>query len=131
MTVFILLTPLMSITKCSFGGTINQPPTTYQNKESKTYLQPEWLTADILKAIAKRNALRNGNELVKYKFWRNKVLSLIRISKRTFYMLEIENNRCDTRKLWKSINEIAPKKTFISSTILEVGKNLITTSIRL
>ena len=65
----------------------------------KHIYKPEWLTAYILKAIAKRNALKKGNELVNYKFWRNKVLSLIRISKRTFYMREIEKNRCDTRKL--------------------------------
>ena len=61
-----------------------------------------------------------------YKLWRNRVLKLIRKAKSTFYIHEIERNKSDPRKLWKLVNELAPKKTHTTPTILEVGENVIT-----
>ena len=47
-------------------------------------------------------------------------------SEEYFYIHEIERNKSDPRKLWKLVNELTPKKTHTTPTILEVRENVIT-----
>ena len=82
-----------------------------REKRVKHIFKPEWLTGDILKAMAKRNAHKKEKNFVNYKLWRNRVLKLIRKAKSTFYIHEIVRNKSDPRKLWKLVNELAPKMT--------------------
>ena len=72
-----------------------------------------WITRGIIKSISTRNnlykhALRHPNveNLQKYKRYRNKLTSIIRLSKTMYFSHKLEENKDNTRSLWQTINTI-------------------------
>ena len=61
-----------------------------------------------------------------FQTWRNKVLKMIKKSKRDHFISEKNENINYTRKLWKLINEITPSKVSTTPSSLELNGNVIT-----
>lgn len=78
----------------------------------KTSKHP-WITRGIIKSICTRNslyknALRHSNieNRQKYTRYRNKLTSIIRLSKTLYYSQKLKENKDNTRSLWQTINTI-------------------------
>ena len=72
--------------------------------------QPQWITPDILDAIKCRDrhkSLGNNNE---FKYWRNKVTSLIRKAKQEKYQAYIETNKGKPGSIYKLFQEVGTGK---------------------
>ena len=53
-----------------------------------------------------KNKLYASGDEVRYKYYRNKISSLIRISKNNYYSDYFEGNMSNIKKTWKGINEL-------------------------
>ncbi|CAH3164497.1 unnamed protein product, partial [Porites lobata] len=99
--------------KC-VNKTINKhaPLRSISNRQQKFLAKP-WLTAGLRKSIRVKNNLFYTSDRDKYKFYRNKIIYLTRLSKANYYQsffdLNISSNGAPpTRALqtWKGINEL-------------------------
>lgn len=72
--------------------------------------QPKWLTPDIIDAMKTRDQYRSLNNEVQYKIWRNKVLKLIKKSKKEQYRALIEENNNKPGSVWKIFKELGATK---------------------
>ena len=54
----------------------------------------------------KANKLYASGDEVRYKQYRNKIYTLIRLSKRKYYVTFFENNMANMKKTWQGINEL-------------------------
>jgi hypothetical protein len=69
---------------------------------------PDWLTTDIKYAINQRDYFKSKGNFEQYKIWRNKVKTLIKTSKKTFFTEKINNNRKnDPKSLWKNLKDLS------------------------
>ena len=73
-------------------------------------LSKPWITKGIRKSIRIKNELFFSGDRDKYKFYRNKILHLSRISKRTFYHNYFTQNVCNMKKTWEGINALISHK---------------------
>ena len=87
--------------------TINKhaPLRCISNRKQKLLAKP-WLTAGLRKSIRVKNALFLTYDWVKYKFYRNKIISLTRLSKANYYQSFFDLNMRNARQTWKGINEL-------------------------
>ena len=85
--------------------TINKHAPCISNCKQKLLAKP-WLTAGLRTSIRVKNALFHTSDWDNYKFYRNKINSLTRLSKANycqgFFDLKIRN----VRQTWKGINEL-------------------------
>ena len=79
----------------------------------KTCPQQPWMTKGLLKSINMKNNLYKkylssptGENLSKFKTYRNKLNTLIRKGKREYYHNKFESTKSNIRQTWKTINEI-------------------------
>ena len=82
--------------------------------------QPQWLTPDILDAMKCRDRHKSLGNDAQYKYWRNKVISLIRKAKQEKYETYIETNKEKPGSILKLFQEVgagkgAKKQSSISS----------------
>ena len=63
------------------------------SKRVKHPTQPKWITSDIFAAMHRRDKYKKQNNHIEYKIWRNRVLRLVRNSKKKFYINSIEQNK--------------------------------------
>ena len=73
-------------------------------------LSKPWITKGIRKSIRIKNELFFSGDRDKYKFYRNKILHLSRISKRTFYHNYFIQNVNNMKKTWEGINALIRHK---------------------
>ena len=68
-----------------------------------------WITKGLRVSINKKNSylLNNNREL--YRIYRNKLTSLIRLSKKNYYYNYFESNLNNAKQTWKGINELISK----------------------
>ena len=87
--------------------TINKhaPLRRISNRKQKLLAKP-WLTAGLRKSIRVNNALFLTSDWDKYKFYRNKIISLTRLSKANYYQSFFDLNIRNVRQTWKGINEL-------------------------
>ena len=86
-------------------------------KLSKKRNKQPWITQGIIKSISTRTRLykislrlpTNENQN-KYKKYRNKLTSIIRLSRKLYYSNKIENSKDNNKLLWQTINDILGKK---------------------
>ena len=92
--------------KC-VNKTINKhvPLRSISNRKQK-FLSKPWLTVGLRKAIRVKNALFYTFDWVKYKFYRNKIISLKIISKANYYQSFFDLNIRNIRQTWKGIYEL-------------------------
>ena len=86
----------------------------------KNINQPQWLTPDILDAMKCRDRHKSLGNDGQYKYWRNKVLNLIRKAKQEKYETYIETNKGKPGSIYKLFQEVgagkgAQKQSNISS----------------
>ena len=100
-----------------------------RQKPSKKIKNP-WITKGIMTSILTRNrlykdALREPNckaKHDKYKKFRNKLTSLIRLSRQMYYSKKIESNKSNTNSLWQIVKDlIGTKKKNTSETFINEG----------
>ena len=58
------------------------------------------------KSIRVKNNLFYTSDQDKYKFYRNKIIYLTRLSKANYYQSFFDLNICNMRQTWKGINEL-------------------------
>ena len=95
------------------------------SKRVKHPTQPKWITTDILAAMHKRDKYKKQNNHVEYKIWRNRVLRLVRNSKKKFYINSIEQNKNSPKELWKHVKELCPSTKLKNPISLQINSNLI------
>ena len=69
-------------------------------------LSKPWITAGLKTSIRVRYKLYASGDEFKYKYYRNKICSLIRLSKSNYYHQYFERNMSDMKKIWNGINEL-------------------------
>jgi len=91
-----------------------------QNKK-KMLLKP-WITSGIRKSIATRDKLRKksiknkSDEIDKlYKFYRNKITHIKRLSFNNYYNKKLQNSFGNKRKEWEIVNQITAWGRFVHS----------------
>lgn len=82
----------------------------------KKFSQPRWLTPEIIDSIKTRDRFKSIGDLDQYKKWRNKVVSLIKRSKKAHYENLIEEGKNNPSTVWKIFNELGAGKQKSDST---------------
>ena len=79
-----------------------------KTKRVKSQLKPSWISPEINEARHKRDRYHKLKDTENYKYWRNRVTSLIKQAKADYYKQAIENNK-NTTDIWKYLKELNPK----------------------
>lgn len=91
----------------------------------KNKQQPKWITPEIIEAIKTRDRYKSLNDDSQYKTWRNKVVKLIKDSKKAQYSEMVIANNNKPNSVWKLFKEIGVNKKKCNSNIssLKVDDN--------
>ena len=81
------------------------PLKSLSKRKFKQFSKP-WITKGLLKSIKIKNALFASGDMIKYKFYRNKITTLIRHSKKLYYHTYFTQYMNNMKKTWSGINEI-------------------------
>ena len=78
------------------------------NRKQKFLAKPWLMTAGLRKSMRVKNNLFYASDWDKYKFYRNKIISLTRLSNANYYANQsfFDLNICNMRQTWKGINEL-------------------------
>lgn len=76
-----------------------------KRKRVKRKFQPEWFNEDIRSAIRNRDKAKIKEQDV-YRFWRNKVTSLIRQAKRDYFKNAVAKRKGDTKEIWQILRSV-------------------------
>ena len=98
---------LLSTFYRNFNKIINKhaPIKTLSRRRIKQFFKP-WITKGIRTSIKEKNRLYQIGDQEKYKYYRNKICSLIRLSKKHYYCAFFNNNLSNMKKTWQGINEL-------------------------
>ena len=77
---------------------------------NRKQLSKPWITSRIRAAIKLKNKLSASGDEVRYKQYRNKIYTVIRLSKRKYYDTFFENNMANMKKTWQGINELLHRR---------------------
>ncbi len=86
------------------------------NRKAKQLCKP-WITKGTKVSISIKNKLYAIGDNERYRRYRNKICSLIRLSKKTYYQEYFTHNITNMKKAWEGINEILYRRRKISKTI--------------
>ena len=99
----------------SFYKTVNKivnkhaPIITFSKRKIKQFSKP-WLTKGLRISIQTKNRLYQSGDFEKYKYYRNKICTLIRLSKKSYYYELFKNNLNEMRKTWQAINVLLNRR---------------------
>ena len=79
-------------------------------RQLKRFSKP-WITQGIRASLKTKNKLFASGDQTKYKFYRNKINHLIRISKRGYFHDYFEKNLQNMKKTWEALNNLLNRKT--------------------
>ena len=79
------------------------------NRKAKQ-LSETWITSGIKAAIKVKKKLYASGDEPRYKNYRNKICTLIGLSRRRHYDTFFENNMANTKKTWVGINELLHRR---------------------
>ena len=79
------------------------PLRTASKRKTKQLLKP-WIIKGLLKSIRVKNRLFYLGKTAEYKLYRNKISTLIRLSKKLYFHNFFCNNICNMKKTWEGIN---------------------------
>ena len=74
-------------------------------RKCRQFAKP-WITKGLLTSICKKNKLYLTGQQDEYKCYRNKLTTLIRLSKRNYYHHYFETNVNNMKQTWKGINSL-------------------------
>ena len=120
----------LQLWQCMFNGVINKH---IPKKIKRVRAAPSpWLNNDIFKHMSKRDylhrkAIRSNDtsDWNAYKLYRNKVTTMIRKSKETYFKVAINDCFGDSGKLWKTLKDVLPKKTSVNPSCLNVNGKIL------
>ena len=102
-----------SVDKCfsSFYNKLNKlvnkhAPIKAVSKRKAKQLSKPWISRGLRKSIKIKNDLYHSADTAKYKLYRNKILSLSRLSKKLYYQAYFSRNLNNMKKTWESINTL-------------------------
>ena len=96
-----------------------------KERRVKKQVQPEWFNEDIQQAMYLRDKYCSANDRENFIYWRSKASELKRKSKSTYYKELIIANKNDSKKLWKLLNELAPKHKLQDPVTLRDGETIL------
>ena len=76
------------------------------SKRKAKQLNKPWITKGLKKFIKIKNHLFYLGDFDKYKLYRNKILTLTRISKKNYYHTYFNNNLKNMKRIWVGINSL-------------------------
>ena len=96
------------------------------NRKAKQLSKP-WITTGIKASIAVKSKLYASGDDSRYKYYRNKICSSIRLSKKRYYYEYFEYNVTNMKKTWEGINELLyrRKRNFKNITQLKDRGNIV------
>ena len=96
------------------------------NRKAKQLSKP-WITTGIKASTAVKSKLYASGDDSRYKYYRNKICSLIRLSKKRYYYQYFEHNVANMKKAWEGINELLyrRKRNFKNITQLKDRRNIV------
>ena len=80
------------------------------SKRKSKQLSKPWITRGLRKSIKTKNALFYSGDISMYKYYRNKISLLTRLSKKAYYTKYFEDNLFNTKKTWEGINNLINRK---------------------
>ena len=87
------------------------PFKTIKGKALNSFRKP-WLTKGLLRSINRKNSLykqylccRTSEQFLKYKMYKNKLTSLLRVAKRLYFQTQIELNMTNIKQTWRILNK--------------------------
>jgi hypothetical protein len=86
------------------------------NRKAKQLSKP-WITKGIKASISIKNKLYATGDNERYTRYRNKICSLIRLSKKTYYQEYFTHNITNMKKTWEGIHEILHRRRKVFKTI--------------
>ena len=92
------------------------PIKSLSKRSAKRQAKP-WITEGIRTSIKLKNKFHAIGDNVKYKYYRNKITSLIRMTKKDYYHNFFDNNISNTRKTWEGINSLIHRKSKSSNLV--------------
>ena len=81
-----------------------------KHQRVKRINQPRWISPEILDAIKSRDRHKSLGNMDEYRFWRNKVIKLIKYAKKDQYQTFIENNKDKPGSIYKIFKEVGAGK---------------------
>ena len=76
------------------------------SSRKRKVLSKPWITTGLKVSIRMKNKLYPSGDEVRYKYYRNKISNLLRISKKNYYSDYFEANMPNIKKTWTGINEL-------------------------
>ena len=111
---------------------VNHAPLKKLSRKQSKQLYKPWITKEIKKSIKLKNLyyknfMKTYNQCwyTKYKKYRDKLNSIIRLSKTIHYKLYFQKFRDNSRNIWDGINEIISKRKFKQSPVNIIDKREI------
>ena len=80
------------------------------SKHKAKQLSEPWISKGLLKSIKMKNKLFYSGNTDRYKLYRNKILTLIHISKKRYYTTLFSDNFNNMKKTCKGINNLIVKR---------------------
>ena len=98
----------------NFNKIVNKhaPIKKLSNRRAKQITKP-WITSGIRVSISIKNKLYASGDDIKYRFYRNKICNLTRLSKKSYF----EHNITNIKKTWEGINELLNRRKKETKTI--------------
>ena len=81
------------------------------SKRKAKQLSKPWISRGIKTSIRKKNELYYSGDMAKYRLYRNKIITLTRLSKKLYYHNFFETNMSNIKNTWKGINLLINGKT--------------------
>jgi len=98
-------------TSSNFFNTLNKlvnkhaPLKPTSKRQAHRFMKP-WITKGLRKSIKIKNAVFYWGDIDKYKYYRNKLLTLSRLGKKLYYSAYFSDNITNVRKTWAGINSL-------------------------
>lgn len=116
--------------KLSFYIDKNMP---FIKKKDNISIKQPWITQGLMQSILTRNRLYKislrkptAQNKDRYKHYRNRLTTLIRVSRKRYYSNKIESNQGNVKVLWQTINDLLKTKKKVCSDIIVENGNEIT-----
>ena len=113
-----------------FNGTYSHAPLRMLSNKERKFRSKPWITKGIIKSIRTKNimfkiAIQNKSEQFSnnFKKYRNTLTRVKELSKKLFYKDSIKSSAGNSKKLWKTINDIITTKPTKSNNLKHIYDN--------
>ena len=107
----------------SFRGTLDKHAKVKLRRVEKQF-KPLWFNDDIKEARKTRDRYHKNKDDENYRFWRNKVTTLIKQAKTNYYESAVKENKT-SGDIWRHIKELNPKQTTCTPEIIKTSDQVL------